>query len=63
MSKTIIELKCVDQVLTFVNTPIVASGGVGEEYLSIEFCSKWGGYTGSAVLWRQGEDASSVLAD
>lgn len=63
MSKTIIELKCVDQVLTFVNTPIVASGGVGEDYLSIEFCSKWSGYTVSVFFWRQGVDPISVLAD
>lgn len=63
MNKTIIELKCVDQVLTFVNTPIVASGGVGEDYLSIEFCSKWSGYTVSVFFWRQGVDPISVLAD
>ena len=63
MSKTIIELKCVDQVLTFVNTPIVASGGVGEDYLSIEFCSKWSGYTVSVFFWRQGVDPIPVLAD
>lgn len=63
MSKTIIEVKCVDQVLTFVNTPVVASGGIGEDYISFEFCEKWNDYTITALFWRQGIDPIPVLAD
>ena len=63
MSKTIIEVKCVDQVMTFVNTPVIASGGMGEDYVSFEFCEKWDGYTVTALFWRQGVDPIPVLAD
>lgn len=63
MSKTIIEVKCVDQVMTFVNTPVIASGGLGEDYVSFEFCEKWDGYTVTALFWRQGVDPIPVLAD
>ena len=63
MSKTIIEVKCIDQVLAFVNTPVVASGGVGEDFVSAEFCEKWNGFAVSMLFWRQGEDPIPVLAD
>lgn len=63
MSKTIIEVKCFDQVLTFTNTPVIASGGVGEDYVSFEFCEKWDGFTVTALFWRQGVDPIPVLAD
>ena len=63
MSKTIIEVKCYDQVLTFVNTPVVASGGAGEDFVSAEFCEKWDGFVVSMLFWRQGGDPIPVLAD
>lgn len=63
MSKTIIEVKCYDQVLTFVNTPVVASGGVGEDFVSAEFCEKWDSFAVSMLFWRQGVDPIPVLAD
>lgn len=63
MSKTIIEVKCFDQVLTFVNTPVIAGGGIGEDYVSFEFCEKWDGYTISALFWRRGVDPVPKLLD
>ena len=63
MSKTIIEVKCNDQVLTFTNTPVIASGGVGEDFVSAEFCEKWDGFAVSMLFWRQGVDPIPVLAD
>ena len=63
MSKTIIEVKCFDQVLTFTNTPVIASGGVGEDFVSAEFCEKWDGFAVSMLFWRQGVDPIPVLAD
>lgn len=63
MSKTIIEVKCIDQALAFVNTPVIASGGVGEDYVSAEFCEKWNGFAVSMLFWRQGVDPIPVLAD
>lgn len=63
MSKTIIEVKCVDQVLSFVNTPVIASGGVGEDFVSFDFCDKWDSYAVTVLFWRQGIDPFPVLAD
>lgn len=63
MSKTIIEVKCIDQVLTLTNTPVIASGGVGEDYVSVEFCDKWKDYWPSLVFWRKGVDPVVVLDD
>ena len=63
MSKTIIEVKCIDQVLAFVNTPVIASGGVGEDFVSAEFCEKWNGFAVSMLFWRQGVDPIPVLED
>ena len=63
MSKTIIEVKCFDQALTLTNTPVIASGGVGEDYVSAEFCEKWNGFAVSLLFWRQGVDPIPVLAD
>jgi hypothetical protein len=63
MSKTIIEVKCIDQVLTLTNTPVIASGGVGEDYVSVEFCDKWKDYWPTLVFWRKGVDPVVVLDD
>ena len=45
---TIIKVRCVDQVLTFDSTPIIASGGVEEDFLQVEFCPKWDGLAKTA---------------
>lgn len=63
MSKTIIEVKCTDQVLTLTNTPVIASGGVGEDYVSVEFCVKWNDYAPALLFWRKGVDPIPVLQD
>ena len=63
MSKTIIEVKCTDQVLAMTNTPVIASGGVGEDFVSIDFCSMWDDYTPSLLFWRKGVNPIPVLAD
>lgn len=63
MSKTIIEVKCTDQVLTLTNTPVIASGGVGEDFVSVRFCDMWEDYTPSLLFWRKGVDPIPVLFD
>ena len=63
MSKTIIEVKCTDQVLTLTNTPVIATGGVGEDYVSVEFCSMWDGYLRVLLFWRKGLDPIPVVED
>ena len=49
---TTIMVRCTDQVLTFTNTPIIASGGIEEDYVRFEFCGMWDGYTKTAVFWK-----------
>lgn len=60
---TIIKLRCIDQVLTFDSTPLIASGGVEEDRVQVEFCSKWDGLIKTAVFWRNEKDAYHVLMD
>lgn len=60
---TIIKLRCIDQVLTFESTPLVASGGLGEDFLEVSFCSLWDGLAKTAVFWRTEEDAYHVQLD
>lgn len=63
MSKTIIEVKCIDQVLTLTNTPVIASGGVGEDFVRFDLCEMWDGFAVSAIFWRKGVDCIPVLLD
>lgn len=60
---TIIKLKCVDQVLAFDSTPIIASGGQGEDFVQVDFCPKWDGLVKTAVFWLNEQDAYHVLLD
>ena len=60
---TIIKLRCIDQVLTFDSTPLIASGGVEEDRVQVEFCPKWDGLVKTAVFWRNEEEAFHVLLD
>ena len=50
---SVIKLSCVDQVLTFTNTPVIASGGVGEDFVEITFCSLWNGYEKTAIFFKE----------
>lgn len=50
MPQTIISVKCTDQVLTPIDTPIIAAGGVDENKITFDFCSKWDGFTKKAVF-------------
>ena len=63
MSKTIIEVKCTDQVLTLTNTPVIASGGVGEDFVSVEFCPMWDNYAPALLFWRKGVEPIFVVED
>lgn len=60
---TIIKLRCIDQVLTFDSTPLIASGGVEEDRVQVEFCPKWDGLVKTAVFWRNEKEAFHVLLD
>ena len=60
---TVIKVRCTDQVLTFENTPVITSGGLGEDFVSFAFCSKWDGLAKTAVFWRSEADPYHVLLD
>lgn len=60
---TIIKLRCIDQVLALESTPVVASGGLGEDFIQVSFCSKWDGLAKTAVFWRTEDDAYHVPLD
>lgn len=48
---TIIKARLDDQVLTMLETPVVASGGVEEDTVFFEFDDTWTGYTKKAVFY------------
>lgn len=60
---TTIRVKCIDQVLTLEHTPVVASGGLNEDFIEFEFCGKWDGFVLTAVFWKNEKDAYHVLLD
>lgn len=60
---TIIHVKCVDQRLKIVSAPAVFSGGVNEDFLSVEFCELWDGYTKTAVFYRTEKEVYHVVLD
>lgn len=60
---TIIKVRCTDQQLVFENTPVIASGGVKEDYIEFTFCEKWDGLLKTAVFWRSEDEVYHVLLD
>lgn len=45
-----IKISCVDQVMQFTSTPVIASGGVKEDFVEFTFCSLWDGYEKTAIF-------------
>lgn len=60
---SIIKVTCTDQVLTFDNTPVIASGGLEEDFVQFSFCGQWDGFERTAVFWRSEAEAYHVLLD
>lgn len=59
---TLIKALLQDQVLTLVETPVIASGGVEEDVVSFDFGidTAWEGYTKKAVFYRDESDVYHV---
>ena len=55
--RTIIEVECIDQTLTAVNEPLIASGGKHEDFVVFSFCEKWDGFEKVAVFYRDEKGA------
>lgn len=47
-----INISCTDQVLALTNEPIVASGGVNEDYVQFTFDNLWNGYSKVAIFYK-----------
>ena len=60
---TQIKVKCIDQSLTLVSTPLIASGGLNEDTVTFEFCSKWTGFSKTAVFYRNKNEVYYSLVD
>ena len=50
--KTIVKVACNDQALELVDSPVLSSGGINENFLEVQFCSKWDGFEKTAVFYR-----------
>ena len=60
---TTIKIKCIDQTLTYEGTPVVASGGVNEDYVEFTFCSLWYGFSKVVVFYQnKGEIYYSLVS-
>ncbi len=61
--KTIINVECIDQELVITNSPVIASGGVHENYIAFKFCEKWDGFGKTAVFYRNENDKKYSIVD
>lgn len=57
---SVIKIKCINQALYFENTPVIASGDKGVDFVEFSFCSKWDGYSRVAVFWRNEDEPYAV---
>ena len=60
---TIIKVKCIDQTLTLINSPVIASGGLNENKLECEFCEKWDGFSKTAVFYQDKKNVYYSVLD
>lgn len=58
-----IKVQCTDQVLTILDSPVIASGGVNEDYVQFTFCPLWDGYTKTAVFYMDEQFIYQSLVD
>ena len=57
---SIIQVDCIDQILTIKNSPLIASGGVKEDFVKFSFDSNWTGFGKLAMFYRNGEETPVV---
>lgn len=60
---SVIKVRCTDQVLAYENTPVIASGGLDENFVAFTFCSQWDGYEKTAVFWRSEDEVYHQVLD
>ena len=49
---SIIKVACKDQIMEFVDMPLIASGGVNEDKVEFTFDASWSTYEKTAVFYR-----------
>ena len=58
---SVLKLKCLDQVMNIVSLPTIASGGVEENTLEVEFCQQWDGFAKVAAFYKkEGKNITNV---
>lgn len=60
---TYIKVECQDQELAIVNTPVIASGGINENFMEFNFCPKWDGFSKTAVFYRNIKEVYHSVLD
>ena len=58
-----LKARCIDQVLTFENTPVITSGDVNYDSIMFDFCSRWDGFTKTAIFYRSEDEVYYQLLD
>jgi len=58
-----LKARCIDQVLTFENTPVITSGNVNYDSIMFDFCSAWDGFTKTAIFYRSEDEVFYQLLD
>lgn len=58
-----LKARCIEQVLTFENTPVITSGNVNYDSIGFDFCSAWDGFTKTAIFYRSEKEVYHQLLD
>lgn len=58
-----INIKCIDQVMTFENMPIITAGDQNVDKVQFDFCELWDGYIPVAIFFQQKEALSYSMID
>ena len=56
-----IGIKCVDQVMTFTNMPVITAGDQNVDKVQFDFCPLWDGFVKVAVFFQQKSECSYAL--
>ncbi len=51
-----IKVQCIDQAISFLNTPVISSGNVNYDTIVFDFCSRWDGYVKTAIFYRNKDE-------
>lgn len=58
-----LKARCIEQVLTFENTPVITSGNVNYDSIVFDFCSAWDGFIKTAIFYRSENEVYHQLLD